>query len=140
MSYFTILIIILVFFTISLVKDYEGFIAIFFVVLVVFTISPIGSYFKHVRDLGTVRAQHHVITIQEDRIKRLNTMLSDLSLPKGSVALLNNDSPIKAIVTQLSNAEQELSEAKIVKAEAMINIEQRSIGVFSFIVDNKGAE
>jgi len=86
----------------------------------------------HAKDLGTIDAQHEIITIYQERVDRLNQLLNEFQYPAGS--LLNADSPVAAIVKSLSEAENKLAEAKEEKARAIRSIEQRRHGAMSGVI------
>lgn len=137
MIYITIVVIIFFIFVLSTFVD-AGTALILFMVLMLIVLPLIVSYSSHAEDLGRISAQHYVIAVQEERIERLTTTLSNITLPKDSVALLNADSPVSTIVHQLAIAERELAEAKTQRAEAIVSIEQRRNGLFSIIVSING--
>jgi len=111
-------------------------------VLLILLIGPITSYFKHADNLGTLRAQKYVIAVYEKRIEELNVVLSKM-IPKGrskNGILLNQDSPVRSIVDNISLANADLAKARREEAQAKITIAQRKAGPFAFIVKWCGEE
>lgn len=106
------------------------FMVIFFFVLLV---APFASYTNHADNLGTIKAQYHVIEVQNQRLSSLKASLQEALKNDAKMALLNADSPIKAIVDQIAEAEKDLAKAKTVKAEAEVSIAKRKIGLFKFV-------
>ena len=105
-------------------------------VLFILLVAPIPSYLKHADNLGTLRAQKYVIAVYEKRIEELNVVLSKM-IPEGrskNAILLNQDSPVKSIVDNISIANADLAKARAEEAKAKITIAQRKAGPFAFVV------
>jgi len=82
--------------------------------------------------LGTLRAQHLVVMVHEQRVAALKVDLAELQrLP--APAFLNADSPIRAVVEALAAAEMKLAESRAVRAGAQVEIEQYKAGPLWFI-------
>jgi len=88
------------------------------------------SYMYHASDLGVLRAQSHVIAVQQTRVDRLKQYLQLVGTEGKNLptALLNHDSPVKAIYDQLALAEKELAASETVRAQALVGITQRGLG------------
>lgn len=97
------------------------------------------SYMDHVSDLGVIRGQDYVTQVHKDRLDRLDERLDTFQFPKGS-PLMNGDSPVAAIVAAISDAEGDIATAEEKKARALVSLEQRKAGPFSFIVTFVGEE
>uniref|UniRef100_A0A6H2A0K8 LemA family protein n=1 Tax=viral metagenome TaxID=1070528 RepID=A0A6H2A0K8_9ZZZZ len=123
------------------IKDPEGEDVVFAIVaslavLFMLLTAPIASYLKHADNLGTLRAQKYVIAVYEKRIEELNVVLSKM-IPEGrskNAVLLNQDSPVKSIVDNISIANADLAKARAEEAKAKITIAQRKAGPFAFVV------
>jgi len=82
--------------------------------------------------LGTLRAQHLVIVVHEQRVAALKVDLAELQrIP--APAFLNADSPMRAVVEALAAAEVKLAESRAVWAQAQVEIEQYKAGPLWFI-------
>ena len=82
--------------------------------------------------LGTLRAQHLVIVVHEQRVAALKVDLAELQrIP--APAFLNADSPMRAVVEALAAAEMKLAESRAVRAGAQVEIEQYKAGPLWFI-------
>jgi len=82
--------------------------------------------------LGTLRAQHLVIVVHEQRVAALKMDLAELQrIP--APAFLNADSPMRAVVEALAAAEVKLAESRAVWAQAQVEIEQYKAGPLWFI-------
>ena len=82
--------------------------------------------------LGTLRAQHLIIVVHEQRVAALKVDLAELQrIP--APAFLNADSPMRAVVEALAAAEMELAESRTVWAQAQVEIEQYKAGPLWFI-------
>jgi hypothetical protein len=90
------------------------------------------TYSEHADDLATLRGQHEVIAIYEARRDRLNQTLAEFEYPKG--ALLNADSPVRAIAESLSVTENMIADSEKELAKTRIRIEARKLGLFGYIV------
>jgi len=137
MVFIFFLILLLIGFAISVIRNYEStggwFIGVF-----LWCFFPLLSYIGHASDLGTIRAQQNIIVVYEARVTTLEKTLESITA-KGST-LLNNDKPVASVVDNLSIAVGELAEAKAEKAEAIVSIAKRDAGIFSFIVQWFGCE
>jgi hypothetical protein len=116
----------------------EGGAGVFNAFSIVFILSliPMISYFGHAEDLGTIRAQKHVIHAYEQRVGELNDQLKTM-VPEGkqlTPILLNADSPIRSITASISKANEDLAKARVVEANARVSIQKRKAGPFYFIV------
>lgn len=83
----------------------------FIVAAIIGAVFLVPVWWTHSYDLGTIRGQHHVISVQQERIQRLTDRLDKFQYPRGS-AILNADSPVAAIVQSLSKAEDDLAKAE----------------------------
>jgi len=93
----------------------------------------LGSFvFAYSMTLGTLRAQHLVIVVHEQRVTALKVDLAELQrIP--APAFLNADSPMRAVVEALAAAEVKLAESRAVWAHAQVEIEQYKAGPLWFI-------
>lgn len=107
-------------------------------ILAVCVLTSSVSYLIHVEDLGIVRGQQEIINVYEKRVKSLEERLDKFHYPANSTISLNADTPVAAIVTALSEAEESLARARHTKAGAVVDITKRKIGPWSFIVDYVG--
>lgn len=106
-----------------------------FMLTMFFLFFPFISMVNHFEDVGTIRANHYIVEVQEERISRLTTTLNAITNPVKDIKLsLNADSPIASIVNQLSEAEEALAQAKNERAKALVSVEQREAGFFWPIV------
>lgn len=120
-------------------SDLGGFsVCVGVVGLIVSLVTIPFSYVSHADDLGTIRGQAAVIKVYEDRITQLESRLSAFKYPDKAVVSLDADSPVTSIVKSISEAEEQLAQAKRVKASAIVDIEKRKAGPWAFIVNWKG--
>lgn len=94
---------------------------------------------SHAKDLGTIYAQHEVISVYQERVNRLTERLDGFDYPRQDAALLlNADSPVRSIVESLTEAEAQLAEAESYRAEAIRSIERRRRGPMSGVISLVG--
>jgi len=104
-----------------------------FIVLLIISIPWFISYTKHASNLATIQEQHRVITIYHKRMGSLTERLTNLSRGDVSIALLNADTPIAALVSSITNMELHIAEAEERKAIAYRSIAARKLGLMSSV-------
>lgn len=135
----TLLVCLVLLFLVLFVDSNEGLIGLATAGFIVGTILSIATFvecFMHCSDLGKLRSGTAIVSVQEERIERLQLQLN--SINQQPTALANADSPITTIVTQLSQATSDLSAAKTDMAQAVVNIETRKAGPMWFVVSMYG--
>ena len=99
----------------------------------------LGEWAYHAQNLSTIAYQDLVIKNYEERIASLNSRLQAFDYPKS--ALLNADTPVASIVKSISDAENELLNAKTARSQAILSVEKTRngpmSGVISFVGDYK---
>jgi len=110
----------------------EGLITVGSVVLILAAFLVGGFIMFYSATLGTLRAQHLVVMVHEQRVAALKADLAELQrIP--APAFLNADSPMRAVVEALAAAEMELAESRAVWAQAQVEIAQYKAGPLWFI-------
>lgn len=94
-------------------------------------IPCIVTWYSHAGDLAVLQDQHLIIAVQEERVKRLSTLLQTFDHSNMQPALLNADHPIASVIKSLSEVEAALANAKVKHAQATMSITARSKGPFS---------
>lgn len=119
--------------------DADSVSAIFFLGFVVSILPALlffGTWVNHADDLSKIQAQEEIIRVQRERADRLSERLSSFEYPSG--ALLNADTPVGAVVAELSRAESALARAETERATAIRSVEARRIGPFSGVINFVG--
>lgn len=118
--------------------DGEGYLGIVFIALppILGAVIPnLVVISEHASDLGVIRGQHMIVSAQDKRIKDLESRIKSATPSgKNTGLLLNHDSPIKAIVVQLSKAVEARASAESEMGEAYKRIQGRKAGLFLHIV------
>ncbi len=104
----------------------------------VWVIATPMVYTAQADDVATVRGQQAIVAIYEARRGRLYDTLKAMDYPKG--ALLNADSPVKAIADSIAATETMIAEAQTKQEQARIDIQARKLGLFGFVVSIVGEE
>jgi hypothetical protein len=110
------------------------------ITIVLFLCLFVTSSIVHSVDLGTLRKQDLVIRVYQEKNARLHVDLQ-LFYETGSkipLALVNSDTPVKEIVSQLAKTEAEIAKSGEIKAQAEVNIAQRKAGPLWFVVSIYG--
>jgi len=107
---------------------------IIFIIGIFVVLGGMGSTMNHIDNLGKVRAQEQIIVEYETRIDRLESRLDQFNFPEKSTVSLDSDSPWASIIKSLDNAESQLTEARVERAQAQRTIESRKAGPFWFVV------
>lgn len=89
-------------------------------------------YWVHNSNLATVENSEKIIQINTDYRERMQQQLKDFEV-KG-VSLLNADTPVKSIVSEIATAERNIMEAEQEILNAEISIERRKRGMSSYIL------
>lgn len=90
------------------------------------------AWSDHASDIGTIKAQHLLIEVYEQRVNDLSDRLGGFSYQ--DAALANMDTPVASAVASLSEAESQLASARALKAKAEISIEKRRYGPMSHVI------
>ena len=88
----------------------------------------------HASDISKVVAQEHRIEVQQERIDSLSERLNTFDYPEKPMVSLDADTPWASIVQSLTDAENNLAEAKDEGAIAIRSIEARKRGPMSGVV------
>ena len=98
---------------------------------------PIGSAWVDQADnIGTIDAQNKVIVIYQQQITSLTQELQQFHYAPGT--LLIADSPVASVVKSLTEVQEQLTDAEVTKAKAMVSIEQRRHGPLSGVIQLVG--
>lgn len=96
------------------------------------------TWSEHASDISKVVAQEHRIKVQADRIESLSRRLEQFDYPDKPRISLDADTPWASIVESLTDAENQLAEAKDERAIAIRSIEARKRGPMSGVVSFVG--
>lgn len=108
------------------------------VVLLVLVLLAVCSVVGHTDDLGTIRAQATIISVMEQRLVDLRTDMSSLRDSSPGAQFMNADTPIKALIDQIAQANNDLAIARVTKANAEVSIAKRKAGPMWFVVSMYG--
>jgi len=104
--------------------------------LTIFVIFTFASVSKHADDLAKVRkwdAYYQVYNRQLTDLKvHLDRMGTDVET--NAKVLLNADTPVASLVNAYLKTQKKLADVESNKAAAMVSIESRRIGLFSYVV------
>jgi multisubunit Na+/H+ antiporter MnhF subunit len=92
------------------------------------------SWHNYSQTYAAVVAQSGVIAVYEERVTSLKATLNEINYPSKSEISLDADTPWASLVASLTQAEQDLAEAKKVRAEALRDIEAWKRGPMSGVV------
>lgn len=94
-------------------------------VLIFFVVGFFFTTLFHAKDLESIQYHEERVEIQLERLDRLRNTLQEFDYPEG--ALLNHDSPISSIVSQIAETEIDIAESKeaVVKTERDIRTRKR---------------
>jgi hypothetical protein len=111
--------------------------AVIAAILALILAIPVGcAWTDHGNDLGTIEAQDQVIAVYEQQVTQLKDELQAFHYQPGS--LLNADSPVASVVKSLTDVQEQLTAARVKKAEAVLHIEQRRRGPMSGVITVAG--
>lgn len=96
------------------------------------------TWSEHAEDISRVVAQEHRIEVQSERIESLSQRLEQFDYPDKPRISLDADTPWASIVESLTDAEDQLAEAKDERAVAIRSIEARKRGPMSGVVSFVG--
>lgn len=102
------------------------------------SIPALHSWSSHANDISKVEAQHHRITVYEERIESLEERLSGFDYPEKPTISVDADTPWATMVKSLNDAESELARAKDERAIAIRSIRARMRGPMSGVVSFVG--
>ena len=103
---------------------------------------PFCSFINHANNLGIIRSQQYTITVYEKRVTELNDTIK-LMIPgakQDNQVLLNTDYPIASVLKAVTEANAELTTARVAVGKAKVAIASRKAGPFGFIVRWYGEE
>ena len=103
---------------------------VIFSVLAALPVSAVIS--RHVGDVAVIQNQIILVEVYEEQIAELDDRLKLMEYPQS--ALLNADSPVSSIVATISEWQNKISQAKADRAEAIIAVEARRMGLFSGVI------
>lgn len=92
------------------------------------------SWSDYSQTYAAVVAQSEVIGVYEERVTSLKATLNEINYPSKSEISLDSDTPWASLVVSLTQAEEDLAEAKKVRAEALRDIEAWNRGPMSGVV------
>lgn len=99
------------------------------VLLFIFGGFTAATWQGHADNIATVHYQQPVIDTLTERVEGLTERLTNFDYPR--TALVNRDTPVASLVASLSQAEAELSAAKMAQGEAIRALEATRLGPMS---------
>jgi hypothetical protein len=90
-----------------------------------------ASFYEHAENLGTIRAQHFAVEVQQNRVNALQTALK--SIHSEGTALMNSDTPAKSLIDAIAAAQNDLATVAMKEADAKIEIASRKAGPWWFV-------
>ena len=111
---------------------------IFFCVLPTTVLTVVIS--EHAHDLGTKRNAQKFIDVRQEAIADIDKQLESLKDQMPQSSLLNADTPVASLIETKANFVQQIADTRIEIVEAETDIERRSIGLMSGVVDWYGKE
>lgn len=101
----------------------------------------VPSVHSHAHDIGTVRNAEAYIEVQLQAIKDIDEQLNSLGAQTPTnTALLNADTPIASLVKAKTQFVRDIAKTRLKVVEAKTDIDRRSIGLMSGVVDWYGRE
>ena len=96
------------------------------------SIPPAIIIAVHANQISKIQNQQILIQVYEQEIEALNIRLNEANYQQG--ALLNADSPVSSLIMTLSEWQAKSARAKAERAQAIISVEARRLGVMSGVI------